>query len=70
MREIVDLQQQAFSTYKPTSLLIHYLKKKIKTKIYLVGVKPKTTQFGVGISKEVKISITRAMKEVRNLLKR
>jgi len=59
----IDLR--SLSTHK-NSLFIDYLKKRLKCEIKLIGVKPKTTEFGKKMSTKIKGRINEVVKIVEN----
>jgi len=58
---------KSFSSHK-NSLFIDYLRKRLKCEIELIGVKPKTTEFGKGMSKEIKKQIDKAVEMILTLI--
>jgi hydrogenase 3 maturation protease len=56
----------SFSTHKlPMKLMAKYLSEEIKCRVLMIGVQPKTLEFGKAVSKE----ISGAVKDIVNLLK-
>jgi hydrogenase maturation protease HycI len=60
-----EIDFKSFSTHK-NSLFVDYLKKSLKCKIKLIGIKPKITEFGKPMSKEIREGIDKAVKIILN----
>jgi hydrogenase 3 maturation protease len=58
-----EIDFKSFSSHK-NSLFIDYLKKKLRCEIKLIGIKPKTTEFGKRMSKEIKNGIDKVVKMI------
>jgi len=58
----------SFSTHQlPLSIMVEYLMQSLACEVVIIGIQPKTTKFGFGISGEVKKSIdilSRAIQEI------
>jgi hydrogenase 3 maturation protease len=60
-----EIDFKSFSTHK-NSLFVDYLKKSLKCEIKLIGIKPKTTEFGKKMSAEIKKGIDDVTKIIVN----
>jgi len=56
---------KSFSSHK-NSLFIDYLRKRLKCEIKLIGIKPKTTEFGKGMSKEIRNGVNKTVEIILN----
>lgn len=49
----------SFSTHQlPLSIMVEYLMQSVSCEVVIIGIQPKTTKFGSGISREVKKSVS------------
>jgi len=49
----------SFSTHQlPLSIMVEYLMQSIACEVVIIGIQPKTTKFGFGVSREVKKSVS------------
>jgi hydrogenase 3 maturation protease len=55
-----EIDFKSFSTHK-NSLFVDYLKKSLRCEIKLIGIKPKTTEFGKKMSKEISKGMEKAV---------
>jgi len=55
-----EIDFKSFSSHK-NSLFIDYLRKILKCEIKLIGIKPKTTEFGKGMSKEIRNGVNKTV---------
>jgi len=55
-----EISFKSFSSHK-NSLFIDYLRKRLKCEIKLIGIKPKTTEFGKGMSKEIRNGVNKTV---------
>jgi hydrogenase 3 maturation protease len=62
-----EIDFKSLSTHK-NSLFVDYLKKRLKCEIKLIGIKPKTTEFGKVMSEEIKKEIDKAIKIILTLI--
>lgn len=60
-----EIDFKSFSTHK-NSLFVDYLKKRLKCEIRLIGIKPKSTEFGKRMNAEIKKGIDDVMKIIED----
>jgi len=59
----------SFSTHKlPIKVLAQYLTQSIDCKIVIIGIQPKTLDFGKDVSREVSASIKAISKEIKDIM--
>jgi len=59
----------SFSTHKlPIKVLAQYLTQSIDCKIIIIGIQPKTLDFGKDVSKEVSVTIKGISKEIKDVM--
>jgi hydrogenase 3 maturation protease len=63
-----EIDFKSFSTHK-NSLFVDYLKKSLKCEIKLIGIKPKSTEFGKEMSEEISKKIEKVVEIILTLIK-
>lgn len=65
-----DISGFSFSTHRmPTSMLVNYINEAIKCKVVIIGIQPKSIEWGEVISSEVKNAVGLVSEELQDLFK-